>query len=194
MDKKRIDNIINKTKGKKINSELVIDTGFLKIFKEDYLLPDKRVITKQRISKNCDKSAAIVVTRTIEDKYLIVFQNRVDNIVSAEFPSGYIENGEDPIKGALREVKEETGYVAKDAIILDTCMSNIGTEHSKLYLIYAYNAKKESNQELDPNEYINYELFTFDELKELVDNNYIQATSNKLAFYHLKEILKNKNT
>ncbi len=190
MDKKRIDNIINNTKGKKLKSELVLDTGFLKIIKEDYLLPDNRVITKQRISKNNDKSAAIVVTRTVDDKYLIVFQNRVDNIVSAEFPSGYIENNEDPIKGALREVKEETGYVTKDAIILDTCMSNIGTEHSKLYLIYAYNAKKECDQELDKDEYINYELFTFEELKELVDNNYIQATSNKLAFYHLKELLK----
>ena len=190
MDKERIDNIIKKTKGEKLKSELIFDSVFIKIFKEDYKLPDNRIITKQRISKNNDKDAAIVITRTIDDKYLVVFQNRVDNIVSAEFPSGYIEKDENVLEGALREVKEETGFISNDAKILDTCISNIGTECTKLHIVYVNNAKKEYAQDLDSDEYINYELFTFDELQELIDNNYIMATSNKLAFYYLKELLK----
>lgn len=190
MLKDRIEEIIKKTKGKRISCDNIFDSGFLKIYKEEYELPNGKRIIKQRISKNSDKDAAIVITRTIDDKYIIVFQNRVNNVVSAEFPSGYIEIGEDAIKGALREVKEETGYFSDDAKVVDTIMSNIGTEYSKLYIIYVNNAKKVSDQDLDEDEYINYELFTFEELEYLVKNNYILSSSNKLAFYHLKELLK----
>ena len=190
MLKDRIDKIVKNTKGTKLKSEIIFDSGFIKIYKEQYKLPDNKIIEKQRIVKNSGKSAAIVVTRTKEGKFLLVFQNRVDNIVSAEFPSGYIEKGEDVITGALREVKEETGYTSKDAIILDSCISNIGTESTNLYIVFVDNAIKECNQDLDEDEYINYELFTFDELEELIKEHYIQGTSNRLAFHLLKEIIK----
>ena len=93
--KERLDKLINDTKGTILSHEKIFDSGFIKIYKEEYKLPDGRVINKQRISKNDGKNAAIVITRTIDNKYLIVFQNRVNNNVSAEFPSGYIEPNED---------------------------------------------------------------------------------------------------
>ena len=52
---------------------------------------------------------------------------------------------------------------------------------------------KEKLQSLDKDEFINYYLFTFDELKYLIENNYIISGGNKLAFFHLKEILNNEN-
>lgn len=190
MLKDKIEEIIKNTKGTKLKSDIIFDSGFIKIYKEEYKLPDNRIIEKQRIVKNNGKDAAIVVTRTKDDKYLLVFQNRVDNIVSAEFPSGYIESGEDVLSGALREVKEETGFISKDAKILDSCIASIGTESTKLYIMFVDNAEKEFNQDLDEDEYINYELFTYQELEELIKNHYIQGTSNRLAFQLLKEILK----
>ena len=191
MLEERLKKIIENTKAERLNRELLFDGGFIKVFKEDYKLPDGRIITKQVVSKNGGKPAAIIVVRTVDDKYLLVFQNRVDNIVSCEFPSGYIEEGEDPIVGALREVKEETGYISNEARVLDTFISSIGTESTR-FIIFVDNAKKTSNQELDKDEFINYEEFNFDELTYLIDNNYIQSSSNKLAYYHLKDILQNK--
>ena len=187
--KDRIENIIKNTKAERLSRDLIYDSGFIKIYKEEYRLPDGRVITKQVISKNSGKTAAIIVVRTIDDKYLLVFQNRVDNIVSCEFPSGYIEPGEDVITGALREVKEETGFVSNEATILDEVAANIGTENTKLYLVFVNNAKKEYSQDLDQDEYINYELFTYEELEYLINNNYIQSSSNRLAFQLLKNML-----
>ncbi len=187
--KDRIENIIKNTKAERLSRDLIYDSGFIKLYKEEYRLPDGRVITKQVISKNSGKPAAIIVVRTIDDKYLLVFQNRVDNIVSCEFPSGYIEPGEDVITGALREVKEETGFVSNEATILDEVAANIGTENTKLYLVFVNNAKKESSQDLDQDEYINYELFSYEELEYLINNNYIQSSSNRLAFQLLKSML-----
>ena len=193
MLEERLEKIISNTKGELLRKDKIFDGGFVKVYEEEYKLPNGKVIIKQRVSKNNGKDAAIIVTRTIDDKYLVVFQNRVDNIVSAEFPSGYIEPGEDVLAGSLREVEEETGYVSKEAELLDTMISSIGTESAKVHIIYVKNAVKKHSQELDSDEYINYELFTFDELKYLIDNQFMQSSGNKLAFYLLKDIIQEKN-
>ena len=187
--KDKINKIIENTKGKRINKELLYDGGFIKLYKEEYILPDERAVTKESITKNNGKSATIILTRTIDNKYLVVFQNRVNNIVSCEFPSGYIEENEDVLDAALRELKEETGYVSNYAKILDVSMPNIGIEDSNIYIVFIDKAKKEGNQELDCDEFINYELFTFDELEYLINNNYIKSSGNKLAFFYLKNII-----
>ena len=89
----------------------------------------------------------------------MVFQNRVDNIVSCEFPSGYVEKDEDVVLAALRELEEETGFVAKEWKEIDSFISSIGTESSLIHLVYIDNAEKLKDQDLDADEYINYELF-----------------------------------
>lgn len=190
--KERIEEIIKRTKGVKNSSTLIYDAGFIKLYKENYTLPDGRNIDKLRVSKNNGKDACVVITRTIENKYIMVFQNRVDNIVSCEFPSGYMEPGENACVSALRELEEETGYVGESALEIDSFISSIGTENSVIHLIYVTGAKKQKNQELDEDEFINYEEFTFDELTYLFENNIIRSGGNRLAYYHLKEIIDNE--
>ena len=190
MKKDRIDNLINNTKATLLECREIYDSGFIKIYEEKYKLPDNRIITKQKITKNSEKEAAVVITKTIDDKYIIVVQNRVNGLVSLEFPSGYIEKGESIIEGALREVREETGYISNTAKVLDTSIPNIGTETTKVHIVYVENAEKKEEQDLDEDEYINYELFTFDEIEELINNNYIQGTINRLAFFYLKDMIK----
>ena len=190
---KEINEIINRTKAEQLSSKMVFDGGFIKVFEETIKLPDGRIIKKNRVSKNNDKEAAIVITRTVDDKYIIVFQNRVDNNVSAEFPSGYVESGEDIVEASVREVLEETGFTVNEAYLIDSFIPNIGTENTKIHIVYANGATKEKNQSLDKDEFINYHLFNFNELQYLIDNNYIQSGGNKLAFYKLKEILDKEN-
>lgn len=187
--KEKVEKIIKETKGTKNSSKILYDAGFIKLYEEEYTLPDGRVIKKQRVCKNNGKDAAVVVTRTIDDKFLVVFQNRVDNIVSCEFPSGYLEPGEDPVEAGMRELTEETGFVSTKGREIDTFISSIGTENSAIHLIYVEEAKKEKEQELDDDEYINYELFTWDELTYLFDNHIIMSGGNRLAYLHLKNIL-----
>ncbi len=187
----RIKNIIEKTKATLLSKKQLFASNFISVFEEEYKLPNGKIISKQAVSKNSNKEAVIVITKTIDNKYLLVFQNRVDNVVSIEFPSGYIEANETITEAAKREVLEETGYLIKNIRLIDTFIPNIGTESSKIHIIYGENAEKTNNQELDDDEFINYNLFSYDELEYLIRKNYIQSGGNKLAFFHLKEIIKN---
>ena len=187
----RIKNIIEKTKATLLSKKQLFASNFISVFEEKYKLPNGKIISKQAVSKNSNKEAVIVITKTIDNKYLLVFQNRVDNVVSIEFPSGYIEANETVTEAAKREVLEETGYLIKNIRLIDTFIPNIGTESSKIHIIYGENAEKTNNQELDDDEFINYNLFSYDELEYLIRKKYIQSGGNKLAFFLLKEIIKN---
>ncbi len=194
MLKNVVDDVINKTRAELLIREKVYDGGFVEVYEEKYKLPNDKIITKNSIVKNSNKDASIVITRVDNDKYLLVFQNRVNDTVSIEFPSGYIEEGENVIDGSIREVYEETGYLLSDGELVDTFIPNIGSESAKVHIVYLKNLVSKNKQKLDEDEYINYMEFTFDEINYLIENNYIQSGGNKLAFFYLKDILaKEKN-
>ncbi|HLO10823.1 MAG TPA: NUDIX domain-containing protein, partial [Pseudoneobacillus sp.] len=48
-----------------------------------------------------------------DDKVLIIKENKPTAIDKWNFPSGHVENGEDILYSAQREVKEETGFDVK---------------------------------------------------------------------------------
>ena len=136
--------------------------------------------------------AAMILPITKNNEVVFIKQFReVLGKETLELPAGIIEAGEEPIVAAKRELEEETGFVAKEAKEIDTFMSSIGTENSVIHLVYIDNAKKEKDQNLDSDEYINYELFTFDELTYLFDTHVIMGGGNRLGYFHLKE-LRNK--
>ena len=193
MIKEKVDEIINKTRGERLSRKEIFAGNFIKVFEEKYKLPNDKIVTKESVVKNNNKDAVIVITRTIDDKYLLVFQNRIDNIVSIEFPSGYVEENEDILCAAKREILEETGFSIKSISLIDTFIPNIGTENGKIHIVYASGAEKIKEQSLDNDEFINYYLFSFEELKYLVEENYIISGGNKLAFYHLKELENNSD-
>jgi ADP-ribose pyrophosphatase len=185
----RIKSLIKDTKAEQINVKEVYKGKFITILEEDYRLPNGNIIQRERIRKNNGKEAVIIVGRTSEDKYLLVVQNRINGIVSVEFPAGYIEEGEDVLVAAKRELLEETGYTSDDLYLLDTYRSSLGIDGSVINIVVANNVSLVSEQNLDESEYINYDLFTLDEIGELINNHYINGAGNRLAYF---EIISNK--
>ena len=185
----KINNLIHETKAEKINSVELYKGSFITLLEESYKLPNGTIIKRERITKNNGKEAVIIVSRTEDDKYLLVVQNRINGIVSVEFPAGYIEKDEDVITAARRELLEETGYTSDDMYLLDSYRSSLGIDGSTINIVVANNSVKTTSQHLDESEYINYDLFTLDEIGELIDNHYINGAGNRLAYF---EIISNK--
>lgn len=180
----KITNIYEKVKGKLTKEEILYSGDFINLIKEVYSLPNNKTITREKIVKNGGKDSVIIVVTDSNGNYILTFQTRINDKIIAEFPSGYIEDGEDVIEAAKRELKEETGYVSDNVTILDNSYYSVGIDNSICYVVRIKNSIKAFN--VNPNENLTYGIFTEEELKYLLNNNIMCGTINKLAYYSLQ--------
>lgn len=181
----KLNNLFSKTKATYISSKTLYNGKFIKLISEKYKLPNNKIIGRERIEKNSNKESVIIIAITKEDKFILVVQNRINELTSIEFPSGYIEEDESVEEAANRELQEEVGYISNDITILDSYRSSLGIDASIVNIVLAKKCIKISEQNLGENEYINFDEFSFDELCSIVKENYINGCGNKLAFYEL---------
>ena len=180
----KITNIYEKVKGKLTKEEILYSGDFINLIKEVYSLPNNKTIIREKIVKNGGKDSVIIVATDSNENYILTFQTRINDKIIAEFPSGYIENGEDVIEAAKRELKEETGYVSDNVTILDNSYYSVGIDNSICYVVRIKNSIKAFN--VNPNENLTYGIFTEEELKYLLNNNIMCGSLNKLAYYSLQ--------
>lgn len=180
----KITNIYEKVKGKLTKEEILYSGDFINLIKEVYSLPNNKTITREKIVKNGGKDSVIIVAIDSNGNYILTFQTRINDKIIAEFPSGYIEDGEDVIEAAKRELKEETGYVSDNVTILDNSYYSVGIDNSICYVVRIKNSIKAFN--VNPNENLTYGIFTEEELKYLLNNNIMCGSLNKLAYYSLQ--------
>lgn len=91
------------------------------------------------------------------------------NAVCIEIPAGLVDEGETPEQAALRELKEETGYVGEISMSTSVMLNDPGFCNTNLKMIHmTVDINKPENQnpqpELEENEFI--EVFTLP-LKDL---------------------------
>ena len=180
----KITNIYEKVKGKLTKEEILYSGDFINLIKEVYSLPNNKTITREKIVKNGGKDSVIIVATDSNGNYILTFQTRINDKIIAEFPSGYIEDGEDVIEAAKRELKGETGYVSDNVTILDNSYYSVGIDNSICYVVRIKNSIKAFN--VNSNENLTYGIFTEEELKYLLNNNIMCGTINKLAYYSLQ--------
>ena len=180
----KITDLYEKVKGKLTKEEILYRGDFINLIKEVYSLPNNRTITREKIVKNGGKDSVIIVATDGNGNYILTFQTRINDKIIAEFTSGYIEDGEDVIETAKRELKEETGYVSDNVTILDESYYSVGIDNSVCCIVRMKNCVKAFN--VNPNENLTYGIFTEEELKYLLNNNIMSGSLNKLAYYSLQ--------
>lgn len=180
----KITKLYDKVKGNLTKEDILYSGDFIKLIREIYKLPNNRTITREKIVKNGGKDSVIIVATDGNGNYILTFQTRINDKIIAEFPSGYIANGEDVIEAAKRELKEETGYVSDNVTILDESYYSVGIDNSVCCIVRMKNCVKAFN--VNPNENLTYGIFTEEELKYLLNNNIMCGSLNKLAYYSLQ--------
>ena len=180
----KITKLYDKVKGNLTKEEILYSGDFINLIREFYSLPNNRTITREKIVKNGGKDSVIIVATDSNGDYILTFQTRINDKIIAEFPSGYIENGEDVIEAAKRELKEETGYVSDIITLLDEFYYSVGIDNSICYIVRMKNSVKAFD--VNSNENLTYGIFTEEELKYLLNNNIMCGGLNKLAYYSLQ--------
>ena len=120
-----------------------------------------------------------------DNQYIITLQNRMNEKMIAEFPSGYIEPSESPIEAAKRELMEETGYSSDNIKIIDEVYTSPGIDNSKTYIAIASNCIKAGEEQKIGNEIVSYDIFTKKELDYMIENGIICGAMNRLAYFDL---------
>ena len=181
----KIKDIYKPVKGEYIKSETLYTGNFLELIKETYQLPNGKYVDKEKIIKNKGKASVVVIPITIDNEYILTFQNRVKRELFAEFPSGYIEINEDALETAKRELEEETGYTSNDLFVVDGTYTSPGIDNSITYIVIANNCEKKCEPTNNGSELVNYGLFLEKELEYMANTNIIYGAMNKLAYYNL---------
>lgn len=190
---KELEGYINELKTVELKEIDNTGKGFLSIKRYSCLLNNGQKIIRERIVKNGkDGSAAIILPITKEGNVLLVVQPRVfkPSTVGVEVPAGYIEENEDPIESAKRELEEETGYVCEDMILLAKYFQDSGCSSAFNHCFLALNCSKQKEQHLDKDEFVRYFECTFQEALELIDLGYINGANPIIAFEKAKNYLK----
>jgi ADP-ribose pyrophosphatase len=114
------------------------------------------------------RSWANIVALTQNGEVVLVKQYRHGACESIlEFPGGVVEDDEDPMDGAKRELLEETGYSASTLIPLEKIYPNPALQTNTLHCFLALDAEKVGEQNLDAGEDIEVHLVPLDELIEM---------------------------
>lgn len=178
---------------KTINKTKKDGNKFLSI--ESYIceLNNGKVITREKILKGGnDGSAVIVLPITQNEKVILAIEPRVftEKTVDIGLPSGYIENGEEPKDAALRELKEETGYVSNRLEYLGSFYQDQGCSSALNHYFIAFDCEKKYDQNLDESEFIKYVEVDFKELDYLQDNGYIKSLNSAYTIEKAKQYIK----
>ncbi|MCQ2555607.1 MAG: NUDIX hydrolase [Clostridia bacterium] len=97
-----------------------------------------------------------------------------------EIPAGKIEKGEDPAVTAKRELKEETGYTARDVKFLTKFYPSVGYDEEVLYL-YVCRDLVPGKTDFDDSEALEIEEWDVQTLYEMVMDGKIEDAKSIIA-------------
>ena len=167
---------------KKIKRDEIFKGKVIHVVKDEVLLDNGNTSVRELVLHN--GGACIALKKY--DKYFMVKQYRYTfSKEMLEFPAGKIEVGEDPKETILREVVEETGYSVKNLKSFGYIIPTCGYCSEKIYLYYG-EADEYLGQDLDADENILLNQFTFKEIKEMIKNNQIDDAKTIALMYHIE--------
>jgi ADP-ribose pyrophosphatase len=169
----------------KIDSKVVYDGSFLKVSSDTVRLPNGASAAREYIHH----PGAVVILPVFDDgSVLLERQFRYPlNRVFIEFPAGKIDPGEDPLLCAQRELKEETGYTARDWQFVCTIHNAIAyaNEHLDIYLARGLT---EGPAKLDDEEFLDVYKAPLSELLDGVRSGAVTDVKTVIGAFWLEKI------
>ncbi len=179
-------NIIYAMDGRFEYNELVFDGMIAKAYKVGVKMDDGKIVQRDFLHY----AGAAVVLGVLDDGRIIMIRNyrfTVDEHLY-ELPAGMLEDGEEPIDCAARELTEETGYKAGKVAPLCEFYSGPGTTDEKMHCFLATELVP-GRQNLETYERITVEAIGDDTVRRMVADGTIHdaKTIAALGVYWLRD-------
>jgi ADP-ribose pyrophosphatase len=102
----------------RLNRQVIYQSRWVNLFVDQVRFPNGVVIDQHHLL-DFGRGAVMAVVQDQAGKYLMVKQCRYTTGRSEwEFPAGAMQDGEEVIQAARREIMEETGYQVRDPVVL----------------------------------------------------------------------------
>lgn len=130
-----------------------------------------------------------IVALTPQRDLVMIHQYRFGTeSVEIEIPGGLVDPGETPESSAVRELEEETGYVAGRWTLLGSVAPNPAYQDNRCWHFLAEDAVPSGEQELDPGEDIAVEVMSQDRVVEAVRSSQITHALCITALSHVLDL------
>ncbi|MGL5327941.1 MAG: NUDIX hydrolase [Peptostreptococcaceae bacterium] len=129
-----------------------------------------------------------IIAITSENKVVLVKQYRkaIEKEL-LEIPAGKIEIGENPKDCAIRELKEETGYSAKNIKLIHKFYTSAGFSNQKIYIFLAEELEK-GEQILEPDEFLQVKEIDLKEVYDMILKNEIEDAKTSIGMLLLNKL------
>ena len=173
---------------KQISSETIYDGKIIKVCKDTALLPNGNTAIREIVKHN---GGICIAPLTENNELLFVKQFRYPyGKILLELPAGKRDNNEDPIEGAKRELKEETGATSDKIIPLGQLYPTVAYCDEIIWL-YLATGLKFGEQKLDEDEFLSVTKIPLDVAANMVLNGEIKDSKTQVLILKIK-MLKDK--
>ncbi|RKP57471.1 NUDIX domain-containing protein [Pararobbsia silviterrae] len=170
----------------RLDGEQLLKGRFLDVRRDRVQLPDGAITTREYIVH----PGAVMILPVFDDGRVLVerqFRYPVDQVV-IEYPAGKLDPNENSVTCGRRELKEETGYSAKDFFFITRIhpVFSYSTEFIDLYLAKGLTA---GERHLDEHEFL--DIFTADigQMFDWIRSGRITDVKTIIGTFWLEKIL-----
>ncbi len=161
---------------KKISSEEIFDGVAIHLFRDEIMLPNGKKGVREVIRH---PGAVCVLPITEDGNVIFVNQFRYAfNKVTLEAPAGKLDEGEEPLEAAKRELREETGLSANNIVYLGEMYTTPALIDEIIHLYLATDLVT-GEQDLDEDEFINVLEMPLSEAEEMVMKGLIEDSKTQ---------------
>jgi ADP-ribose pyrophosphatase len=169
-----------------LDSQVMYNGGFIEVLKDNVLLPDGSTSTREYITH----PGAVAVLALLDNGNLVM-ERQYRYPLHREFielPAGKIDEGEDILVTAQRELLEETGYAASEWIHLTTAWPCIGYSDECMEYFLARGLTHQGSK-LDDGEFLEVFELSLTEAIEWVRLGKISDSKTIVGLFWLDKVL-----
>ncbi len=168
---------------KTITSEKLFEGRIIDLRIETVEMPDGKTAYRELV----DHPGGVgILALTDDGKIPMVRQYRKPmETVTLEIPAGKLDKEEEPLLCGIRELKEETGYEAKEVISLGYMYPSPGFANEITYVYFAKGLSKGKDNP-DEDEFLDVEEFSVAEIEQMILKNEVNDAKTLVAFLKAK--------
>ena len=170
---------------KTISQSYVYKGRIINMRVDEALLPNGKTAGREVVEHN---GGVCVVALTEKDEVYLVKQFRYPyKEVIYEIPAGKRDGNEDPMQGAIRELREETGTTADTIVPIGELYPTPGYCGEIIYM-FAAKGLKEGEKDLDEDEFLEAEKFPLEAVIEMIMSGEIKDAKTQTAILKIAEM------